>query len=85
MSAPASREKFLRDWNIDVHPDIVREFDAVLADVRRRALEPFSDWHSLCVNCGPNVGLDEDGLCATCGATATGDWLDEFRAKGGGR
>lgn len=30
---------------------------------------------SLCVGCGPNVALDEDGLCAVCGATATGMWL----------
>ena len=29
----------------------------------------------LCVECGPNVRLDEDGLCCGCGATATGNWL----------
>ena len=28
---------------------------------------------TLCPGCGPDVGLDEDGLCVTCGATATGD------------
>lgn len=31
---------------------------------------------SLCVECGPDVGVDEDGLCASCGATAMGAWLD---------
>lgn len=32
---------------------------------------------SLCVECGPDVDVDEDGCCATCGATAVGNWLDE--------
>lgn len=41
----------------------------------------FRGVHSLCVNCGPNVRVDEDGLCATCGATCTGQWLDEQRAE----
>lgn len=31
---------------------------------------------SLCVECGPNVGVDEDGLCSSCGATCTGSWLE---------
>jgi hypothetical protein len=31
---------------------------------------------SLCVECGPNVRVDEDGLCASCGGTAIGTWLD---------
>lgn len=31
---------------------------------------------SLCVECGPNVKVDEDGCCKSCGATATGAWLD---------
>lgn len=33
--------------------------------------------HSLCVECGPDVRVDEDGLCAGCGATAVGNWLEE--------
>ena len=37
--------------------------------------------HSLCVQCGPRVGVDEDGCCAMCGATATGAWLDAFGAR----
>lgn len=32
-------------------------------------------WHSLCVECGPNVKLDEDGCCGTCGGSAVGSWL----------
>ena len=36
---------------------------------------------SLCVECGPNVGVDEDALCCGCGATCTGDWLDKNYAK----
>src|SRR5512135_302356 len=27
---------------------------------------------TLCPECGPNVSVDEEGLCATCGATAFG-------------
>jgi hypothetical protein len=30
---------------------------------------------TLCVECGPNVAIDEDGCCVTCGATAIGTWL----------
>lgn len=32
---------------------------------------------SLCPECGPNVRVDEDGLCAACGCTATGSWLEQ--------
>ena len=32
---------------------------------------------SLCVECGPNVRVDEDGCCAACGASATGPWADK--------
>lgn len=31
---------------------------------------------SWCPQCGPDVGVDEDGCCATCGATAVGDGAD---------
>ena len=31
---------------------------------------------SLCVECGPNVRVDEDGCCAACGASAMGPWAD---------
>jgi hypothetical protein len=33
---------------------------------------------SLCVECGPNVGCDEDGCCS-CGATCVGNWLEEHK------
>lgn len=29
-----------------------------------------------CPICGPNISVDEDGLCMTCGATATGEGAD---------
>lgn len=29
-----------------------------------------------CPQCGPHVAVDEDGCCATCGATATGPGAD---------
>lgn len=32
--------------------------------------------YSLCVECGPNVRIDEDGCCAFCGNGAVGTWLD---------
>ncbi len=31
---------------------------------------------TLCVECGPDVSIDEDGCCVTCGNGATGVWLD---------
>lgn len=33
---------------------------------------------SFCCECGPNVKVDEDGLCAACGATATGSALGQI-------
>lgn len=36
---------------------------------------------SLCVECGPNVKVDEDGLCTGCGATCCGQWLDKHWRK----
>lgn len=29
-----------------------------------------------CPECGPNVTIDEDGCCVTCGSNATGLWVD---------
>lgn len=35
--------------------------------------DPTGRWTaSWCPQCGPDVAVDEDGCCATCGATATG-------------
>lgn len=34
---------------------------------------------TLCLQCGPNAMIDEDGCCAICGATATGPWLEYVR------
>jgi hypothetical protein len=31
---------------------------------------------TLCPQCGPNVGVDEDGCCTTCGADATGPGVE---------
>ena len=35
------------------------------------------DRASLCVECGPDVRVDEDGCCAACGASAMGPWADK--------
>jgi hypothetical protein len=45
------------------------------AEERERIVKAVSRWKSLCVECGPNMGLDEDGLCVFCGATVIGKWL----------
>jgi hypothetical protein len=37
--------------------------------------------HSLCVECGPNVRVDEDGCCASCGNGAMGTWLDASQGR----
>ena len=29
---------------------------------------------SFCAECGPDVRVDEEGLCLSCGATALGEW-----------
>jgi hypothetical protein len=61
------------------------EADRLRAEVDRlkRELAAQEPWYSLCVECGPNVSVDEDGLCATCGATAIGSWLDSRRDASG--
>lgn len=33
-----------------------------------------------CPQCGPRVAIDEDGCCASCGATAVGDGVDRALA-----
>ena len=32
---------------------------------------------TFCVECGPDVSIDEDGCCLSCGTSAVGRWLDE--------
>lgn len=44
----------------------------VILAVRRHVIRRFS---SLCPECGPDVAVDEDGCCVTCGATSTGAWI----------
>lgn len=45
------------------------------ADFAWRLDEALHRPKTLCVECGPNVSIDEDGCCIACGATATGKWL----------
>lgn len=37
--------------------------------------------YSLCLYCGVNVKVDEDGCCATCGCDAIGVGLDDVNKK----
>lgn len=39
---------------------------------------------TFCVQCGPNVAIDGDGCCATCGGGAVGPWVDRVRVLIGG-
>jgi hypothetical protein len=39
----------------------------------------WAEIYSLCAECGVNVSVDEDGCCATCGATAVGSFVDKMR------
>lgn len=32
--------------------------------------------HSFCPECGPHIAVDEDGCCRSCGATASGPFVD---------
>lgn len=34
--------------------------------------------HSLCLECGPNISVDEEGCCSSCGAQAFGPWLERI-------
>jgi hypothetical protein len=36
--------------------------------------------YTFCPECGINTGVDEDGLCVSCGATAMGKGIDELNA-----
>ena len=36
---------------------------------------------TLCPECGPGIQADEDGCCKTCGATATGEFVDRLQAE----
>lgn len=45
-------------------------------------LLPGGRLRTLCPECGPNVAIDEEGCCATCGATATGRWLEAHPSLG---
>lgn len=53
----------------------------LVAEVERLQARTKHPWYSLCVECGPNVSVDEDGCCAACGATAMGAWLNKHRAE----
>lgn len=38
---------------------------------------------TFCVQCGPNVLIDEDGCCTTCGGDAAGPWVERVRLATG--
>jgi len=40
--------------------------------------KPFA---SFCPDCGPNVYIDEDGCCSSCGSTAIGDGLSRLNER----
>ena len=39
-------------------------------------MSEYDDIVTFCPECGVNIPIDEDGLCATCGATATGKGVE---------
>lgn len=55
--------------------DDIKRTLAVAADEMRQLR---GTW---CPECGPGVSVDEDGCCATCGATATGPGVDAIIAE----
>jgi hypothetical protein len=61
---------------------LAREAAAALRTAAPQAGEP--GWATLCVECGPNVRVDEDGCCLTCGNGAVGTWLYRRGAPSGG-
>lgn len=42
--------------------------------------EPASGCGTVCVECGPNMPVDDGGCCAVCGSSAVGAWADRILA-----
>ncbi len=59
------------------HVNALRSPDSPLPEPEK---QDATAWRTLCVECGPNVFIDVDGCCTTCGATATGTWLAALRS-----
>lgn len=55
----------------------LKELASGILDLAGGVPLPYS---SLCVECGPDVKVDEDGCCATCGNGAMGAWLRKWTA-----
>lgn len=55
----------------------LKELASGILDLAGGVPLPYS---SLCVECGPDVKVDEDGCCITCGNGAMGEWLRKWTA-----
>ena len=69
---------------LEAMQDLIISTERSVAEAREREAKlretlP-SDLHSFCPECGPNVMVDGDALCAGCGATCTGGGVDGLRA-----
>lgn len=53
----------------------LKELASGILDLAGGVPLPYS---SLCVDCGPDVKVDEDGCCVTCGNGAMGAWLRKW-------
>jgi len=83
-----------KEWlNTLKHEDpLVRDTSKIVCffiDSLRAALEELTSFRkyrdeekivTFCNDCGPNVSIDEDGLCAGCGATAIGSHIEYISA-----
>lgn len=58
-------------------PQMLELKDATIRRLRRELREARRKPTTLCVDCGPNVAVDEDECCALCGNGAVGEWLRE--------
>jgi hypothetical protein len=70
------------DWRVYVtigggHTCTVADLHALVA-LAEQAVEAERPY-SLCVACGVNVRVDEDGCCVTCGCDAMGNALESLR------
>jgi len=45
-----------------------------------RAVATLLPHDALCVECGPQEKVDEEGMCLVCGGSAMGEWLTRTRA-----
>ena len=64
-------------WADVVRVELIAKRGPIEAPISEPQKEPDGWTGSWCPQCGPNVKVDEDGCCVTCGCTAVGDGVEQ--------